>query len=104
MLLLPDDPRLERAGHHELLRDAPDRRHREHLRRPQRRADVLDSIGTPARPMDAEALKDKIAGLLAPLDAVPGIGDITRAVEDLEQKGAPERLVSLFAKGERKAA
>ena len=69
-----------------------------------RRADVLDSIGTPVRPMDAEALKDKIAGLLAPLDAVPGIGDITRAVEDLEQEGAPARLVSLFAMGERKAA
>ncbi|PPR22856.1 MAG: hypothetical protein CFH39_00999 [Alphaproteobacteria bacterium MarineAlpha10_Bin2] len=69
-----------------------------------RRADVLDSIGTPARPMDAEALKDKIAGLLAPLDAVPGIGDITRAVEDLEQEGAPARLVSLFAMAERKAA
>ncbi|MDA1357391.1 MAG: MmgE/PrpD family protein [Proteobacteria bacterium] len=68
-----------------------------------RRADMLDSIGTPARPMDAAALQDKIAGLLASLKAVPEIGEITGAVETLEQEGGPARLVSLFAMAEHKA-
>ncbi len=69
-----------------------------------RRAEMLDSIGTPARPMDWEAIEEKIAGLLAPLEATPEIGDITQAVEALEQEGGPARLVSLFAMAERKAA
>ena len=69
-----------------------------------RRADILDSIGTPARPMDTGALKDKITGLLAALDAAPEIGDITGAVENFEQEGGPARLVALFAEAERKAA
>ena len=69
-----------------------------------RRADVLDSIGTPARPMDIQAIEDKIAGLLANLDVAPEIGDITRAVEGLEQDGGPARLVSLFAMAARMAA
>ena len=69
-----------------------------------RRAEMLDSIGTPARPMDWEAIEEKIAGLLAPLEATPEIGDITQAVEALEQQGGPARLVSLFAMAERKAA
>jgi len=68
-----------------------------------RRADMLDSIGTPARPMDTAALQDKIAGLLAPLDAVPEISEITGAVESLEQEGGPARLVLLFAMAEPKA-
>ena len=68
-----------------------------------RRANMLDSIGTPARPMDTAALQDKIAGLLAPLDAVPEISEITGAVETLEQEGGPARLVSLFAMAEPKA-
>ncbi|MEE8173296.1 MAG: MmgE/PrpD family protein, partial [Alphaproteobacteria bacterium] len=69
-----------------------------------RRAEMLDSIGTPARPMDWEAIEKKIGGLLAPLEATPEIGDITQAVEALEQQGGPARLVSLFAMAERKAA
>ena len=68
-----------------------------------RRADMLDSIGTPARPMDTAALQDKIAGLLAPLDAVPEISEITGAVESLEQEGGLARLVLLFAMAEPKA-
>jgi len=68
-----------------------------------RRADMLDSIGTPARLMDTAALQDKIAGLLAPLDAVPEISEITGAVESLEQEGGPARLVLLFAMAEPKA-
>lgn len=35
------------------------------------RSDVLDSIGTPARPMDTPAIRDKIAGLLASAVAAP---------------------------------
>ena len=62
-----------------------------------RRADILDSIGTPARPMDATALQDKIAGLLAFLEAAPEIKEITGALETLEQEGGPERLITLFA-------
>ena len=62
-----------------------------------RRADILDSIGTPARPMDAAALQDKIAGLLAFLEAAPEIKEITGALETFEQEGGPERLITLFA-------
>jgi len=62
-----------------------------------RRADVLDSIGTPARPMDAAALQDKVAGLLASLVAAPEINEITGVLETLEQEGGPARLIALFA-------
>jgi hypothetical protein len=65
---------------------------------------VLDSIGTPARPMDMAAIEAKIAGLLGDLEAAPGIGDISAAVEALEREGGPARLVSLFAAAERQAA
>ena len=58
---------------------------------------MLDSIGTPARPMDAAALQDKIAGLLAPLEAAPEINEITGVLETLEQEGGPARLIALFA-------
>ena len=61
-----------------------------------RRSDVLDSFGTPARPMDMTAIEDKIAGLLAPLQTAPGIGDISQAVEAFDQDDGPARLVSLF--------
>ena len=60
------------------------------------RSDVLDSFGTPARPMDMTAIEDKIAGLLAPLQTAPGIGDISQAVEAFDQDDGPARLVSLF--------
>jgi 2-methylcitrate dehydratase PrpD len=62
-----------------------------------RRADMLDSIGTPARPMDAAALQDKVAGLLASLVAAPEINEITGVLETLEQEGGPARLIALFA-------
>ena len=61
------------------------------------RADMLDSIGTPARPMDVAALQDKIGGLLASLEPAPEINEITGALETLEQEGGPARLVALFA-------
>jgi 2-methylcitrate dehydratase PrpD len=69
-----------------------------------RRADILDSIGTPARPMDTDALKDKITGLLAPLETAPKIADIAAAVQDFEQESGPARLIALFATAEPKAA
>lgn len=62
-----------------------------------RRADMLDSIGTPARPMDVAALQDKIGGLLASLEPAPEINEITGALKTLEQEGGPARLVALFA-------
>ena len=62
-----------------------------------RRSDVLDSIGTPARPMDMTAIEDKIAGLLAPLDTAPGIREISHAVDTFDQDGGPTRLLALFA-------
>ena len=65
-----------------------------------RRSDVLDSIGTPARPMANAAIADKITGLLAPLEAPPEIGEIINAVENVEQQDGPARLVSLFAASE----
>ena len=46
--------------------------------------------------MDATALQDKIAGLLAFLEAAPEIKEITGALETLEQEGGPERLITLF--------
>ncbi len=62
-----------------------------------RRSDVLDSVGTPARPMDLAAIEKKISGLLAPMEAAPAVSGISRAVEALDQDGGPSRLISLFA-------
>ena len=69
-----------------------------------RRVEVLDSVGTPARPMDITAIEAKVAGLLGDLESAPGIGEISGAVEALEGESGPARLVSLFAMAERKAA
>ncbi len=69
-----------------------------------RRVEVLDSVGTPARPMDITAIEAKVAGLLGDLESAPGIGEISGAVEALEGESGPVRLVSLFAMAGRKAA
>ncbi len=62
----------------------------------RRRATVLDSHGTPQRPMAADAIADKIAGLLADLDEPPEVGAIAGAVWSLEEPGGLARLVRLF--------
>jgi len=69
-----------------------------------RRADMLDSIGTPARPMENAVIENKIAGLLAPLGDAPDLGEIRGAINGFEQEGGPARLVGLFAGAERQTA
>jgi len=66
-----------------------------------RRADMLDSIGTPARPMENATIENKIARLLAPLDAKPNKGEIVDALDGFEEEGGPARLVGLFIDPER---
>ena len=63
----------------------------------RRRADVLDSHGTPARPMAADALAEKIAGLLAALDDGPEVDLLTDAVWSLEGSDGLARLTALLA-------
>ncbi|MBR46839.1 MAG: 2-methylcitrate dehydratase, partial [Rhodospirillaceae bacterium] len=62
-----------------------------------RRADVLDSIGTPARPMAVADIEGKIAGLLTQLSAAPDMAEITTALDGFEADDGPARLVALFA-------
>ncbi len=59
-----------------------------------RRADVLDSHGTPARPMSTEAIAEKVEGLLADLDDAPPVAILTDAVEALEREGGLAALLS----------
>ncbi len=63
---------------------------------PMRRADMLDSIGTPARPMENTVIENKIARLLAPLDAKPNSDEIVDALDGFEEEGGPAQLVRLF--------
>ena len=66
-----------------------------------RRADVLDSIGTPARPMENDVIENKVVGLLAPLDAKPNKSEIVDALDGFVEEGGPARLVGLFTGIER---
>jgi 2-methylcitrate dehydratase PrpD len=62
----------------------------------RRRVDVMDSHGTPARPMAATAIADKIAGVLADLDNPPDVDTITEAVWSVEDQDGLNRLVAIF--------
>ena len=63
----------------------------------RRRADVLDSRGTPARPLDADDIIEKIAGLWAALDEAPTVNSLADAVWSLEQQGGVSRLTAGLA-------
>ncbi len=62
----------------------------------RRRVDVLDSYGTPARPMPSDAIKAKLAGLIADLALAPSADTIAAAVEALDTADGPARLTGLF--------
>ena len=62
----------------------------------RRRSEVLDSRGTPARPLEADAIAEKIGGLLAALDRAPEVGDLADAVWSLEEPGGLARLDALL--------
>ena len=61
-----------------------------------RRSDVLDSRGTPARPLAAVSIADKIGGLLAAMNHAPEVGDLADAVWSLDAPGGLTRLTSLL--------
>lgn len=64
-----------------------------------RREAVLDSEGTPARPMDEAAIRDKVAGLLAGLPGAPEVQTLADVIWSLEAPERPQRLVALCAAG-----
>ena len=61
-----------------------------------RRTEVLDSRGTPARPLTTDAIVAKIGGLLASMEDAPEIADLVNAVWSLEQPGGLTRLTTLL--------
>ena len=61
-----------------------------------RRSEVLDSRGSPARPLAADALTDKIGGLLSSMDDAPEVVDLVDAVWSLEESGGLIRLSALL--------
>ena len=62
----------------------------------RRRTEVLDSCGTPARPLAGEAIADKIGGLLTAMEDAPGVVDLVDAIWSLDEPGGCERLTRLF--------
>ena len=62
----------------------------------RRRIEVLDSRGTPARPLTADAIADKIGGLLASMDDAPEVADLVDAVWSLDERGDLTRLTALL--------
>ena len=62
----------------------------------RRRAEVLDSRGTPARPLTADAVVEKIAGLLTDLSGAPEAGVLADAVWPFEKPGGLARLTGLL--------
>ena len=62
----------------------------------RRRADVLDSRGTPACPLAVDAIADKIAGLLAAMDGAPEVDALADAVWSLEETDGLTRLAALL--------
>ena len=63
----------------------------------RRRADVLDSRGTPAHPLGADEVVEKIAGLLAAFDEAPAVNSLRDAVWSLERPGGLTRLTAMLA-------
>ena len=61
-----------------------------------RRSEVLDSRGTPARPLTTDSIGDKIGGLLASMDDAPEVVDLVDAVWSLEESGGLIRLSALL--------
>ena len=62
----------------------------------RRRIAVLDSRGTPARPLAAAAIADKIGGLLASMDDAPEVADLVDAIWSLDERGDLTRLTALL--------
>ena len=62
----------------------------------RRRSQVLDSRGTPARPLTADSIGNKIGSLLAALDHAPEVVDLADAVWSLEEAGGLTRLSALL--------
>ena len=62
----------------------------------RRRTEVLDSRGTPARPLAADAIAGKIEGLLAAMEDAPEVADLVDAVWSLDEPGGLERLTRLL--------
>ena len=62
----------------------------------RRRSEVLDSRGTPARPLTTDSIGDKIGGLLASMDDAPEVVDLVDAVWSLEESGGLIRLSALL--------
>ena len=63
----------------------------------RRRTEVLDSYGTPARPLAADAITEKISGLFGPLDGAPAVDALVDAVWSLEESDGLARLTALLA-------
>jgi len=61
-----------------------------------RRAEVLDSIGTPANPMTTDDLIDKFDSLIAPIDNVLHGGDVARAIKSLNNAASIKALFARF--------
>ena len=62
----------------------------------RRRSEVLDSCGTPARPLTTDAIADKIRGLLVSMNHAPDVADLVDVVWSIEEAGGLERLVALL--------
>ena len=62
----------------------------------RRRVEVLDSRGTPARPLTADAIAGKVAGLLEGVEEAPGVAALADAVWSLEAPGGLDRLTGLL--------
>ena len=62
----------------------------------RRRSEVLDSCGTPTRPLTTDAIADKIGGLLVSMNHAPDVANLVDAVWSLEEAGGLERLVALL--------
>jgi 2-methylcitrate dehydratase PrpD len=63
-----------------------------------RRADVLDSYGTPARPMPDDALRDKFEGLTMTVQPDLPLDKVYAAVEGFDALETPDTLTRLFAR------
>ena len=61
-----------------------------------RRAEVLDSIGTPPNPMTMDDLIDKFDSLVAPIDHALRGGDVARAIELLNNAASIKALLARF--------
>ena len=62
----------------------------------RRHSEVLDSHGTPARPLASDAIADKIGDLLAPMHDAPEVADLVDSIWSLEDPGGLSRLAALL--------